>query len=441
MLNMLELLDTRPPPRPNRQPPIWSEGRLERLRETAMGRHPVKDVVEPKLAAALVDLCDGAFDDAELAILDALRGNHQRLDNDGTFAIFLQTLFAARQFDLVGAMLRGRYKYPVQLEIDVEQTDRHASCLRWDVEAHVHRFVFSEKVYQNDATMHKILHLSWLLPLFAHYSTQPLAEVGFVLINQSDISVSPGLTSSDNRPDRFLIPDPTFVATQGYRRARMILASKALPWTQRKTMAFWRGSTTGVKTGPRSWQSLERIRLSTIAQKHEHTGLIDAGISRVVQFRDSSVTEEIRAAGLIKDYVAWQDSGQYKFLIDIDGNANAFSGLFQRLLTGSTVIKVESPRGLRQWYYNDLLPWRNYVPIAPDMSDLIEKIKWLASHDSVAERIGQKGYELATRLTYERELMRSVPVISAGFKHFRGQDTATIAPFGWSFGIDLGDVL
>jgi hypothetical protein len=82
-----------------------------------------------------------------------------------------------------------------------------------------------------------------------------------------------------------------------------------------------------------------------------------------------------------------------------------------------------------QWYYNYLRPWQNYVPIAPDMSDLIDKVKWLRRNDRFAQEIGRRGLELAELLSYERELNQSVSVISAAFRYFNGQP-GEIGPYG-----------
>jgi hypothetical protein len=147
------------------------------------------------------------------------------------------------------------------------------------------------------------------------------------------------------------------------------------------------------------------------------------------QFRNPAEAEEVREAGLFKGFVPWQDWSKYKFLIEIDGNCNSWSNLFQRLLTGSPVLRVESSRGLRQWFYDELVPWRNYVPIAPDMSDLMAKISWLAQNDAIAQRVGQNGLALAERLTYDREVKRSASVISAAFRYFNGRRDG-VGPYG-----------
>jgi hypothetical protein len=36
-----------------------------------------------------------------------------------------------------------------------------------------------------------------------------------------------------------------------------------------------------------------------------------------------------------------------------------------------------------QWYYDGLVPWVNYIPLRPDMSDVIEKLNWARNHDDV----------------------------------------------------------
>jgi hypothetical protein len=75
------------------------------------------------------------------------------------------------------------------------------------------------------------------------------------------------------------------------------------------------------------------------------------------------------------------------------------------------------------------VPWQNYVPIAPDLSDLVDKIRWIARNDGAARRIGECGHELAQRITYEREIDRSVKVISAAFRYFNGRPQG-VGPYG-----------
>jgi hypothetical protein len=74
----------------------------------------------------------------------------------------------------------------------------------------------------------------------------------------------------------------------------------------------------------------------------------------------------------------YPDYIKHKYLIDIDGNA--WSSRFILLLsTGCVIFKVETP-----WveYFNEfLVPYKHYIPVASDSSDLPEKIQYAIDHD------------------------------------------------------------
>ena len=83
----------------------------------------------------------------------------------------------------------------------------------------------------------------------------------------------------------------------------------------------------------------------------------------------------LEQAGILAGYVDQMTWLVRKFALDIDGNTNAWSNLFTRLLAGCCVIKIASPLGFRQWYYDELKPWQHFVPVRADLSDLREKIE------------------------------------------------------------------
>jgi hypothetical protein len=93
-------------------------------------------------------------------------------------------------------------------------------------------------------------------------------------------------------------------------------------------------------------------------------------------------------------------------------------------LTGSPVLKVASPCGYRQWYYDRLRPWTNFVPVSAEMTDLMEKIAWLRRHDDTARRIGENGQALAMSLRYEAELGAAGRTIAAATRYFADRPEA-----------------
>jgi hypothetical protein len=264
-----------------------------------------------------------------------------------------------------------------------------------------------------------------ILPIIAAYLHHGVVETGEVHINMDDQGVVPGLAFCDHRPEYFLIPDPPYLMNRGYADIRSHYAQNDVAWTQRQPIAMWRGGTSG-HPSDRSigWRSLPRIRLCEIGR--EHPDIIDAGITGIAQMPNVQAEEEIRSSGLMADFISVKGFNNFRYQIDIDGNSNSWPGLFQKLLTGSPVLKVASPYGFRQWYYDRLRPWINFIPVAVDMSDLVEKIEWLKAHDDAARQIGERGRALAESLDYPGELKRAGRTISAALRYFSGRPEAVL---------------
>jgi hypothetical protein len=249
-----------------------------------------------------------------------------------------------------------------------------------------------------------------LLALFALFANCRDMPNGAILLNTDDYGLVPGLAFSDGRADRWLIPDPVYLVENGYRRTALHYLRHDVPWRERHKIAFWRGATTGGEDIDASWELLDRVRLCRIGA--EHPALFDAGLAGVVQLNALDAAA-VNASGLVRNFVPETQFIEYRYQIDIDGNTNSWPGLFQKLLTGSPVLKVASRHGYRQWYYDRLVPWENFVPVASDMSDLVEKLDWLRGHDAEAERIGAAGRMLALSMTVPAELQRARATIYA----------------------------
>ena len=56
-----------------------------------------------------------------------------------------------------------------------------------------------------------------------------------------------------------------------------------------------------------------------------------SGVSNIVQIGDAAEIAEIEKSGVIRDKVAPEWFMNYRHAIDIDGNANSWSGLFPGL--------------------------------------------------------------------------------------------------------------
>lgn len=69
---------------------------------------------------------------------------------------------------------------------------------------------------------------------------------------------------------------------------------------------------------------------------------------------------------------------QYKYQINIDGTVAAYR--LPYLLAGDSVV-LKQDSGYYEHFYNELKPWKHYIPIKANLGDLLEKIQWARDHD------------------------------------------------------------
>jgi hypothetical protein len=250
----------------------------------------------------------------------------------------------------------------------------------------------------------------WLCtrPLFAAVKQLYPSLRGECQLWLGDRPSGPGLAFCGNAVSHVCIPDMSYL-TNGYAGRRRAIAAAMKPWASRLPKIFWRGATTGYPRDP--WKAIPRIKLCLISREIARADTFDTGISRIVQVSDRKIEQEIIKSGIFRGHCPRLSFMDYKFTIDIDGNSCSWSGLFTKLLMQNTIIKVDSPLGFRQWYYNKLVPWRNFVPLSSSMTELNEVAEWLLEHDDEAEQIAIRGRELAESLTFDQMLLDVAPII------------------------------
>lgn len=297
----------------------------------------------------------------------------------------------------------------VRVEFDPAAVQHKMSCVWSRSQKHGSSFIFStfQPGQMVDTVVNRWLALSDLYT----YLDRPENPDGRVVISFNDIGAEPGLTFCGNRPDSILIPDSDFLKSRGYAKAREYFAKNLLPWDQRRTFVFWRGSSLGAKGKP--ILEMPRARLCQIA-KAARDNWLDIGLVDTADVSESDAAQ-LRSLNLIKERVHWTQLHKYCFHVDIDGNANSYAGLFRKLLSGGLVLKVASPDHCTQWYYHLLKPWENFVPVRSDLSDLLEVAAYCRDHDDLARSIAFRGRELALSMTYEKELTGAVETVRKAF--------------------------
>jgi Glycosyl transferase family 90 len=333
----------------------------------------------------------------------------------GLFIQLLTSAIVAHDPDVAVSWLKARFPASYEIEIDVGGTGSLVEGVRMRVNDDALQFQFNPGMFGAAGGEMKLGRWTVLFGLFDAFMKSAWRVNGGVTINLDDGGTFPGLAFCDFRPGFYLIPDAHYMHQARYEEMRLDFRTNDIRWEDRVPLAFWRGSTTGSPVDAAvGWRSIPRIRLCEIAAAVPE--IIDAGITGVAQIADPAARDDLEARNLLRPRVSHGTFLHYRYLIDIDGNTNSWDGFAMRLMTGSTVLKVGSRFDFEQWYYRRLKPWVNFVPVAKDMSDLVEKVLWLRANDGAARRIGEAGRELAESLTNEKEIANSSFVIAAAIR-------------------------
>jgi hypothetical protein len=107
----------------------------------------------------------------------------------------------------------------------------------------------------------------------------------------------------------------------------------------------------------------------------------------------------------------------YKYLIDCPGNG--YSARIKWLLaTGRPLFIVD--RTVVEHWHESLQPWVHYVPVAADLSNLIENHSLLEADPHLYEAIGRNGRQFATDyLTVEAQLCHTAETVRSALEQTR----------------------
>ena len=163
-----------------------------------------------------------------------------------------------------------------------------------------------------------------------------------------------------------------------------------IEWKDKIPVAMFRGSSTGSSV---SINGNPRLCIAYMGKVYEGKDLIlDAGITswnaRPRKDKHSMYlrTFDLPLPPLVPFKSPYEQSG-HKYIVHIEGHVVAYR-LSLELSMGVTILLVDSE--FKLWYSQLLEPWKHYVPVKHDLSDLIDKIKWCLSHDSECERMAHE---------------------------------------------------
>jgi len=141
-----------------------------------------------------------------------------------------------------------------------------------------------------------------------------------------------------------LLPDSEFIVSNGFENYKKRVDSVSPPFNINTQSLLWRGS----RNVPRVYTNT----YNTHGIQHCHVRDLTTAFSQ------NNIIDELDAS---YDVMSVEDMLTYRYLLDIDGMVNAWSGLFWKLYSHSVVFKVQSY--YEQWYYDMLIPLVHYIPL------------------------------------------------------------------------------
>jgi hypothetical protein len=281
------------------------------------------------------------------------------------------------------------------------------------------------------------------------YSTYAVGELGFVY-NQtafSDICQSPSFSETYgffDRPNAFNIVHDLFpIFSQSkissfndilypspwYWYGKVPYNENSdIAWSEKADKIYWRGSTTGGFSRDGGWRRQHRQRVvQKINARDQAKILVNLGdgesqedwqvkevprsdfkeifdiyFSFIGQCDQGDCDAQIEFFD-VKETAKQQDAWQYKYLLDIDGNA--FSGRFYAFLKSKSLVYKLAI--FREWHEEWLKPWVHFIPLSLRGDEWIESVRWFAGEAAgkkEAERVALQGKNWADQVLRNEDL-------------------------------------
>lgn len=128
---------------------------------------------------------------------------------------------------------------------------------------------------------------------------------------------------------------------------------------------------------------------------------------------------DIHHVGVVDNYVDERCKGylslpemvaQYAYVLDIGGNG--YSGRLKYLLFSRRPLILVA-RDFVEYFHHQLVPYKHYVPVKKDLSDLVEKAEWMRTHPEECRAMAD------TALTFALEEFQMEKIIDRIFSVFQ----------------------
>jgi hypothetical protein len=245
-------------------------------------------------------------------------------------------------------------------------------------------------------------------PVMVHTGDKPIDDTGDPTWNCLSYSEADGY--ADIAIPDFLFDGWPEAGMRDYAEETADVAAAGLKTPELRSCG-WIGN---CKTHPIRWELVELGKEHPDVLDFHHMGWTEEEEDEPTA--TSASADASQPLSLPSTYMTLADQvRRWALLIDVEGRG--YSARVKVLLhSGRPVLIQERP--WREWFWPELRPMENFIPVKRDLSDLLDRVRWALANPKEAEAIGRAGQKLAqTRLT--REV--AVGVTARALGRFAGQ--------------------
>lgn len=229
-----------------------------------------------------------------------------------------------------------------------------------------------------------------------------------------------------------LLPDIDFLQRDFY-----VNEQDEVAYNIKQHQAIFVGSTTGDPYITRSHvENLtnRRLRSATYFRGSES---VKFHLPNIVQCDTPETEQLIEALNVGGKLIPWEEQLRSRYLLSADGNGATCSRVVLSLLSNSVLMKYHSEHQL--YYFDGLVPWRDYIPIYEDQDvevHISRSLNNLVAHGAIAAR----SRDFARRHLSRIEVMRYTAKLIQRYMSLTGQEVANLSPHHVDCSVHVSDV-
>jgi len=231
-------------------------------------------------------------------------------------------------------------------------------------------------------------------------------------INEQDLPLAncPIFVGSKNRHlkkaicfhDRYFLNNKSFI--KNWTKISSLYKSKKIEWEDKIDMLIWRGKTVGPSEiySLNKWQNLHRGRLVDMSTKRPD--IIDAKFTKLSNFKKGDYQQLMeKMQKCFAHPLTLEELFKYRYQIVMDGKCAPFPEIRTKLLSNSLLFKPESQFVV--WYSDQLQPYRHFIPVENDLSNLGKQILWAKENDEEARQIAKRGRQFVLNNLMPKDIL------------------------------------